>query len=213
MNAGVFVAGEADEADLALLFGFDGGLEAAFFDDVFGVVVVVALVKLPEVDHIGAEAPQAVFEVLHGAGVISIANLGHEEGFLTVAIHGEGLAHYFFSTAVVVVPGIVHEGDAVVDGGMNEMEGVLFILGAGLVVAAEAEDRDLHAGLAERARGYAGGGVLSSQRTSQRQCCCAGDEIPSRIVHVERRLLFNGDCMLIWCIGAEALGRTDRIKY
>ena len=51
VDRGVLVAGEAQEADLALLQGLQAGLDGAVLgEDPVGVVVVDDLVELPEVD-------------------------------------------------------------------------------------------------------------------------------------------------------------------
>lgn len=64
MNARVLVSGEADEANLAGLLGFESGAETSLFEDPFGVIVVVEFVELPEVDVVGVESFEAVVEVV-----------------------------------------------------------------------------------------------------------------------------------------------------
>ena len=67
MNAGVFMAGESDEANLALLFGF-GSASAAppGADEQLGIVVEGDTVNLPEIEVIGLQPLERLLEHLHG---------------------------------------------------------------------------------------------------------------------------------------------------
>jgi hypothetical protein len=49
------------------------------------------------------------------------AQLRHHERFLAATV--EPLAHQLFAAAVVIFPGVVHEGDAGVERGMDEAYG------------------------------------------------------------------------------------------
>jgi len=53
MNAWVLMSSEADEADLPGFARFERRLDAALLEDPVGVVVIDALVKLPEVQMVG----------------------------------------------------------------------------------------------------------------------------------------------------------------
>src|SRR5439155_17314881 len=63
---------------------------------------------------------------------------------------GAGVAHNGFAGAVVVIPGVVEEGQAFVDGGVHDFDGLVLVLDRADVPAAQGEDRDADAGLAER---------------------------------------------------------------
>ena len=65
-------------------------------------------------------------------------DLGHQEDLLAVAV-AERLAHADFAAAAVVVPAVVHEGDAVVDGGADDLDAFLLLLLSADVVAAQAD--------------------------------------------------------------------------
>src|SRR5208283_1617960 len=52
--------------------------------------------------------------------------------------------------AIVIIPGIVEEGHALVDGGVHDLDGFLGVLDSADVPAAKAENGDIDAGLAER---------------------------------------------------------------
>src|ERR1035441_10746909 len=68
---------------------------------------------------IGTQAAQAVVEARHGILVVPAAILGHEENLVAVTAR-EVPAHDFLRSSAVVVPGIVEEGDALVDRHVNE---------------------------------------------------------------------------------------------
>ena len=142
VDGGVLVAGEADVADLAGLFGEDGGFDGSVGgEDAVGVFHADDFVELNEVDGVGLEAAERLLELLV-VGVFGAAvHFGHEEDLAAVAV-AEGLAHADFAEAVVVVPAVVEEGDAAVDGFADEGDA---LVGVGLfadVVAAEADGGD-----------------------------------------------------------------------
>ena len=126
MDAGIFVAGEADEADFALFLRFGEGFGgAAGGEDQFGIVVVDDFVDLPEIEMIGLQAAQGFFEHLHGDVFVAAvgADFGHEEGLVAFAFQGD--AEFFFADAVVVFPGVVEEVDAGVDGAWRRFRWLL----------------------------------------------------------------------------------------
>src|SRR5690606_15541874 len=57
---------------------------------------------------------QAIFQLPHGMVRLAVvgAILGHQESVLAPAVHSQRLAHAPFRLAVVVLPGVVHEGRA-----------------------------------------------------------------------------------------------------
>ena len=64
---------------------------------------------------------------LLGGGLFGAAvDLGHQEDLLAVAV-AQGLAHADFADAVVIVPAVVHEGDAAVDGGADDLDALRFV--------------------------------------------------------------------------------------
>ena len=129
MDLGVLVAGESDEADLALLLGFQqrfGG--AAGADEEVGIVGETDAVDLPEVDVVGLQPAQALFEHLRGErGVAAVgADLGHQEGLVAPAL--EALAQPVFGLAPAVLPAAVIEGDAAVESRVDKLDRGLLIL-------------------------------------------------------------------------------------
>ena len=116
MDGRVFVSSEANVADLAGLLSGDGGFEGSVGgEDAVGVFHADDFVELNEVYDVGLEAAQGLFELGVVGGFGPTVHFGHEEDFLPVAI-AEGLPHADFADAVVVVPTVVEEGDAFVDG-------------------------------------------------------------------------------------------------
>ncbi len=157
MDDGVFVAGEADVADLARFFGGDSCFDGATRgEDAVGVFHADDLVELDEVDHVGLEAAEGLFELLvEGFGGAAV-HLGHEEDFSAVAV-AESLPHADFADAVVVVPAVVHEAHAVVDGFVHDGDAFGGVALFADVEAAEADGRDSLAGGAEFAIDHIGG--------------------------------------------------------
>ena len=115
---GILVAGEADEAHLALLASPAASASAAPSgrEDQVRIVVVDHFVDLPHVEMIGLQAAQRLLQLLHGhifAAAVR-ADLGHQDGAVALAL--QRLAQPLLALAVVVIPGVVEEVDAGVDG-------------------------------------------------------------------------------------------------
>ena len=164
MDRRVLVAGEAQEADLPLLLGLEGVFDRTpCGEDPVGVVVVDDLVELPEVEMIGAEPAQAVFQVRLGVLGGPAAALGHEEDLVAAVPLRDRLAHALFGAAVVIVPGVVEEGDSLVDRPLDQADAVVFVWMDAAVVASQADHRDGLAGSSERPQGNSRG-VLAASR-------------------------------------------------
>ncbi len=156
VDDGVLVAGESDVAEFAGLLGGESGFHgSAGYEDAVGVFHADDLVELDEVDHVGLESAEGLFELAVECGGGAAVDFGHEEDLGAVAV-AECLAHADFADAVVVVPAVVHEGDAVVDGFVDECDAVG---GVGLttdVVSAETDGGDLFSGGSEIAVDHVG---------------------------------------------------------
>jgi glyoxylase-like metal-dependent hydrolase (beta-lactamase superfamily II) len=122
------------------------------------LIVERDFVDLPEIQVVRAQPPERVLELAHGDLAVAPvrADLRHQERLLATA--GEGLAHSLFAHAVVVVPRVVEERDARVDGLVHQADGVGVGLRHDHVPAAHAENRHAHAGAAERTGRNVGGG-------------------------------------------------------
>jgi len=142
------VPGKADEAHLAGLSCFHGSFHAASgSEDALRIVHAYDFVKLKQVNVVGLQPLERLVDLFgRGLGVAAI-DLGHEEDLLAIAV-AQRLAHAYFTVAVVVVPAVVHEGDAVVDRSANDLDG-LSLTGIADVIAAETEHRHWLAGMAQ----------------------------------------------------------------
>ena len=76
---------------------------------------------------VGLEPAQAVLQVRLRLLGRAAADLGHQEDLVAAAPLGQGLAHPLLGDAVVVVPAVVHEGDAFVDGPLDQAHGLLVV--------------------------------------------------------------------------------------
>ena len=151
------VPGEADEADLALLFRLQHRLgRAAGGEDAIRVVGEGHLVDLPEIEVVGLQPAQALLQLDHRVGRRAVvgAVLGHQEDLVAVAILRQRVPHAPFRLVVGILPGVVHEGDAVVDGGVNDAGGLVLRRHAE-VKAAETEHRNADPGRAQGSQGNA----------------------------------------------------------
>src|SRR5205085_851536 len=96
------------------------------------------------------KALEGLVELLAGGLLGQAVDLGHQEDLLAVAIL-QGLAHADLAAAVVVIPAVVHEGDAGVDGGADDLDTVFLLLLAANVVTAQADNGYVFARAPERA--------------------------------------------------------------
>ena len=154
MDHGILVPGEADETDLSRLLRFEHRFHrSALGEDAVRVLHPDDFVDLHQVDVIRLQ-PQEAFVDLPGRGRLgATVDLGHEEDLLAVAV-AQGLAHADLAGAVVVVPAVVHEGDAAVDGAADDPDALGFVLLSSDVMAAQADGRDLHPRASQGAIGH-----------------------------------------------------------
>ena len=118
-------------------------------EDPVRIAVVDHLMKLPEVEVIGTQAAEAVVEAPLRALVVPLAVLRHEERLRAAAV-GQRAPHHLFRPAVVVVPAVVEEGQAFVDRGVHDANGLGRVFDRPDVPAAQAENRHSLSRTAER---------------------------------------------------------------
>src|SRR5438034_4490260 len=122
MDVGILVSREADIPDLARSLRVDERTIGAFLvEDTMWIVIPQDLVMLHEIDAIGPQPLERLIELSHRFRVRSPVDLRNQKDLLPVAIP-ERLSPAGFACAVVVVPAVVQEVDATVDGRSNDPE-------------------------------------------------------------------------------------------
>ncbi len=120
---------------------------------------------LHQVDVISLEPHQRLFQLVARRGSRAPVDFGHQKGFLPVTTL-ESLAHPYFAGAIVVIPAVVEEIDAFVQGFSHNAEGLRFRnIGEPYMVAADPEDRDFGIGSTEFAPPDSVDGGHRRQRT------------------------------------------------
>ena len=178
----VLVPGEPDEAQLALFFRFENPRHRAVLaEDLIRVFHADDLVVLHEVEPVGLEAGKRFLDLAHGGLLGAAVDLGHLEHFIAVAVL-QRLAGAQFAGAQVVVPGVVHERDAAVDGAAHQFD--RFLLGGDLaeVESAHADEGNHLARAAERTVDHVALALLALHRAvEQGQIVGGGDQGVDRV--------------------------------
>src|SRR5687768_6678610 len=119
-----------------------------------GIVVERQLVHRPEIEVVGLQTPQRLLELVHPDLRIAPmrAHLRHEEDPIPAA--NEGPAHALLALSLVILPGVVHERDAGIDGFMDDPRRVLLRRHLPEVIAAESDSRHVLSRAAEGAARY-----------------------------------------------------------
>ena len=139
----VLVTSEANVADLPLaLRAIERLDDTAAREVLVRLRGVDALVDLPEIEVVRPQALQRLVQLAHrDRGVAPVrADLRHEK--YTFATIADRATQSFLALPLVVLPRVVHESDAGVDGGMNDLHGFARGLDQAEVIAAEPERRD-----------------------------------------------------------------------
>jgi hypothetical protein len=148
MHVGVLVPGEPDVPDLARLLRLRHRLVcAAVREDAIRVLEADHLVVLQQIEVVGLQAPERLVDLPRRGLPGPAVDLGHQEDLVAVAVP-ERLAHADLAGAAVVVPAVVHEGDAAIDGGSDDANRLLLPRLA-QVIPTEPDQRDLLAGASE----------------------------------------------------------------
>src|ERR1700687_4910935 len=120
MDVGILLSREADISDLARSLPVDERTIGAFLvEDSMWIVIPQDLVMLHEIDAIGPQPLERLGALPPRFRVRPPVDLRHQKDLLPVAIP-ERLSHAGLARAVVVVPAVVQEVDATVDGGSND---------------------------------------------------------------------------------------------
>ena len=106
--------------------------------------------KLHQIDMVGLQTVQGFVDLLGGDGTLASIDLAHQEDAFAVTVH-QRFAHPHLARAVLVIPTVVHECNAAVDGAPNDADAFLLIALLTDVIPPETDDGDVLAGAAEGA--------------------------------------------------------------
>src|SRR5438132_4976616 len=123
MHVGVLVPRESDVANSTRIASLDQrGVGPLLVKDPVRVLVPENLVVLDEVDAIDPEPPERFFQLAGRLLLRTAIDLRHEKGLLAVAV-AQGLSHADLARPFVVVPAVVEEVDAAVQGRAHDPDG------------------------------------------------------------------------------------------
>ena len=144
------VSGKTDVADLAGLLRLEERLGVtAFSEMLLRLAVESNAVDLPEVEMIGLEPLQRFVEHLQREFLVAPVrtDLGHQEHFVAASL--ERASEPVLAPAFPVLPAVVEEGDAAIDGSMREPVRLGVALRVAEMVPAHAECADLFVAAAQ----------------------------------------------------------------
>ena len=123
MNVRILVTGEADVAQFPRLpCLLKRPVHAVLPENAIRVFEANDFMMLHEIDAVHLETPERFFELgvrrFGGAAV----DLGHHKGSLAISF-AQRFAQAFLARALVIVPGVIHKRDAVVDRGADDANG------------------------------------------------------------------------------------------
>jgi hypothetical protein len=78
-------------------------------------------VKLKQVHVVGLEAPETFINLGRGAPFAAAVNFGHQKHLVPITVP-QGFPHPHFAFALVIVPTVIHERDAAVNGTADDFE-------------------------------------------------------------------------------------------
>ena len=93
---------------------------------------------LQQIDTVRLQSLERLVDLFRRGVLRAAVDLCHQEDLLAIPI-AERLAHADLAAAVVVVPGVVHEGDAAVDRASDEADRCLIIFRLADVIPAETD--------------------------------------------------------------------------
>ena len=150
MNHRIFVPRESDVADLTGLLGLEHGLlRAALSEDPVRVLQADDLMVLHQIHVIGLQALERFVDLLGSSLFGAAIDLGHEENLVPVPV-AQRLAHADLASSVMVVPGVVHKSDSMIDRAPDDTNALLLVTGPPNVVSAKADKRHLFTCTSER---------------------------------------------------------------
>ena len=101
-----------------------------------GSVIANHFMELEQIDLIRLQPSQGFIELCRSSGFVPAVDLGHQEGFLAIAI-AQGFAHSNFALSTVVVPAVIEEVDPFIDSRANNANALFGIALLAEVVPSE----------------------------------------------------------------------------
>src|SRR5437016_12465032 len=146
MDGGALVAGETDVADLARALRRHHRFQRAVRPDrPLRIRHPDPFVELHEFDAVGLQSPERLVDLPRGTLLVAPVDLGHEKRLFAIAV-AQRLSHAELARPAVVVPAVVEEVDAAVDGRAYDADGFLLVRLPPEMVAAHADQRHHLAG-------------------------------------------------------------------
>src|SRR5437867_8496910 len=152
MDARILVPGESDVANLACGARLDQRCIRTFgIEDPVRILEANHFVVLNEIDPIGLQSPQRFVELPRRLSLRAPVDLRHQEHLVTVSV-AQRLPRADLALPLVVVPRVVHEVDAAIDGGAHDAKRELLVYGRqSEMPAADADWRYSFSRLSEKA--------------------------------------------------------------
>src|SRR5438045_2873422 len=141
MDARILVSGEADVAELARLARLDErSIRTLGVEDPVRILETDHLVVLDQIDAVGLQSAERVVELSRRLLLRSAIDLRHQKDLVAVSV-AKCLPHSDLAGALVVVPRVVHEVDAAIDGAVHDAKSELLAYGRQAKVPAAEADR------------------------------------------------------------------------
>src|SRR5665811_2196876 len=125
MNVRIFVTGESDVANLARFLGLQNGFHGSALRK-YAIRIIEAndFMMLYQIDMVCLEAFQTCFDLPPSNLFSAAINFCHQKYLLTISVF-QGLTHPHFTLAFVVVPTVIHERNAAINGGAHQADALV----------------------------------------------------------------------------------------
>src|SRR5664279_2633412 len=134
--------GASDIAEFTGLLGFQHRLQgSARGKDFIRIIHADNLVKLKQVHVVSLEALEAFLDLGRSARFAAAVDFGHQKHLVPIAVP-QGLPHPHFAFSLMVVPTVIHERDAAVDGTADDFEAFALLHGVADVEPSQADGRN-----------------------------------------------------------------------
>src|ERR1022692_1971619 len=125
MNVRVLVAGESDVANLARFPRLHNRfIGPALREYAIGIIEANDFVMLHQINMVGLQAFQTSFNLPRRNFFRAPIDFCHQKDLAAIAVL-QGLSHTDFTWAFVVVPAVIHEGNAAINGNAHQADTLL----------------------------------------------------------------------------------------